>query len=187
MLEHWSLDPEIIYLNHGTVGAPPRRVLAAQQRLRDEMARQPSRFLLRELTSTAVGSGPLPMPRLRAAAGQVAEFLGARGDDLVFVDNATTGVNAVLRSFDLRHGDEILLLDGCYGAVRHPRYRAARHGADSPALSGSPCRPHSAAPRSRTMGDRRAAATTRVGCSLDRLAAAWRSRGGADVPWMPCR
>jgi isopenicillin-N epimerase len=130
MLEHWSLDPAITYLNHGTVGAPPRRVLAAQQRLRDEMTRQPSRFLLRELTSTAVGRNPLPMPRLRAAAGLVAEFLGARGDDLVFVDNATTGVNAVLRSFDLRPGDEILLLDGCYGAVLNTaRYVARERGA----------------------------------------------------------
>jgi len=49
MLEQWMLDPEIAYLNHGTVGATPRRVLARQQALRDEMERQPSRFMLREL------------------------------------------------------------------------------------------------------------------------------------------
>ena len=49
MLEHWRLDPDFTYLNHGTVGAPPRRVLAAQQALRDEIERQPSRFILREL------------------------------------------------------------------------------------------------------------------------------------------
>ena len=41
MLEHWLLDPECTYLNHGTVGAPPRRVLQKQQALRDEMERQP--------------------------------------------------------------------------------------------------------------------------------------------------
>ena len=56
MLEHWLLDPEITYLNHGTVGAPPRRVLRKQQALRDEMERQPSRFVLRELNAE------LPMP-----------------------------------------------------------------------------------------------------------------------------
>jgi isopenicillin-N epimerase len=39
MLEHWALDPGITYLNHGTVGAPPRRVLAAQQAIRDELER----------------------------------------------------------------------------------------------------------------------------------------------------
>lgn len=129
MLEHWCLDPDVTYLNHGTVGAPPRRVLAAQQQLRDEMERQPSRFLLRELSSIAVGGGPLPKPRLRAAADRVATFLGARGDDLVFVDNATTGVNAVLRSADLRPDDEILLLEGCYGAVLNTaRYVARERG-----------------------------------------------------------
>ena len=52
MLEHWALDPAITYLNHGTVGAPPRRVLAAQQAIRDEIERQPSRFLLRELAGS---------------------------------------------------------------------------------------------------------------------------------------
>lgn len=126
MLEHWSLDPEVTYLNHGTVGAPPRRVLAAQQRIRDEMERQPSRFLLRELSAIVVGSGPLPKPRLRAAADAIAAFVGARGDDLVFVDNATSGVNAVLRSFDFRAGDEILLLEGCYGAVLNTARYVAR-------------------------------------------------------------
>jgi hypothetical protein len=49
MLEHWLLDPSYTYLNHGTVGAPPKRVLEKQQALRDEMERQPSRFMLREL------------------------------------------------------------------------------------------------------------------------------------------
>ena len=53
MLEQWALDPEITYLNHGTVGAVPRRVLAAQQAIRDEIERQPSRFLLRELVGHA--------------------------------------------------------------------------------------------------------------------------------------
>lgn len=126
MLEQWCLDPEVLYLNHGTVGAPPRRVLGAQQRIRDEMERQPSRFLLREVSAIAVGASPPPKPRLRAAADAVARFLGARGDDLVFVDNATSGVNAVLRSLDLDAGDEILLLEGCYGAVLNTAQYVAR-------------------------------------------------------------
>jgi isopenicillin-N epimerase len=116
MLAEWALDPGITYLNHGTVGATPRRVLEVQQRIRDEIERQPSSFLLRELSAVAVGA-PLGTPRLRAAAGAVAAFLGARGEDLVFVDNATTGVNAVLGSLDLRAGDEILVTDLVYGSV----------------------------------------------------------------------
>jgi len=130
MLAHWLLDPAITYLNHGTVGAPPRRVLEAQQAIRDEIERQPSRFLLRELSSTAVGMPRSSPPRLRVAAEQVASFLGARGEDLVFVDNATTGINAILRSFDLREGDEVLIADQAYGAIRNAAsFHASARGA----------------------------------------------------------
>ena len=88
MLEHWTIDSNTTYLNHGTVGVVPRRVLAAQQAIRDEMERQPARFMLRQV-SHLVGA-PTDEPTLvRRAAGAVASFLGAEGDDLVFVDNAT--------------------------------------------------------------------------------------------------
>ena len=116
MREHWLLDPDVTYLNHGTVGAPPRRVLQKQQALRDEMERQPSRFVLRELNAEQ------PMPwrlesRYREAIAQIAPFLGARPDDLVFVPNVTTGLNAVLRSVSLGPTDEVLISDLAYGAI----------------------------------------------------------------------
>jgi isopenicillin-N epimerase len=126
MLEEWLLDPAITYLNHGTVGAPPRRVLAAQQAIRDEIERQPSRYLLRELTGVRVGGPRADRPRLRVAADAVAAFVGAAGDDLVFVDNTTTGANAVLRSLPLAAGDEILLTDLGYGGVINAARYAAR-------------------------------------------------------------
>ena len=116
MLEHWALDPDVTYLNHGTVGAPPTRVLRTQQALRDEMERQPSRFVLRELGCEQ----PAPwrqQSRLRQAIGEIAPFLGSRPDDLAFVPNVTTGINAVLRSAPLGPGDEVLLTDRGYGAV----------------------------------------------------------------------
>jgi isopenicillin-N epimerase len=116
MLDHWLLDPECTYLNHGTVGATPRRVVQKQQALRDEMERQPSRFMLREL------NGEYPMPwrsatRLREAIEPVAAFVGCRPEDLVFVSNVTTGLNAVLGSLPLNSGDEVLITDFGYGAV----------------------------------------------------------------------
>jgi isopenicillin-N epimerase len=128
VLPEFPLDPSITYLNHGTVGVTPRRVLAAQQAIRDEIERQPSRFLLRELTapSTSVGMPRAETPRLRVAAGEVAAFLGAKGDDLVFVDNATTGANAVLRSFPFAPGDEVLVTDLGYGGVTNAARFAAR-------------------------------------------------------------
>jgi isopenicillin-N epimerase len=98
------------------VGATPRRVLQKQQALRDEMERQPSRFMLRELN----GHQPMPwrtVSRLREASDQVAAFLGSRPDDLVFVPNVTTGLNAVLGSLPLGPGDDVVITDLAYGAV----------------------------------------------------------------------
>ena len=116
MLEHWWLDPQAVYLNHGTVGVTPKRVLAAQQAMRETIERHPARFLVRELMSLEP-QPPTEPTLLRIAAGQVGAFLGARGDDIVFVDNASSGINAVLRSLRLQADDEILLFDQAYGAV----------------------------------------------------------------------
>src|SRR5579871_4715424 len=125
----WPLDPAVTYLNHGTVGVPPRAVLAEQQRLRDEIEREPARFLLRELAD--IRQRPMRnVPHMRVAAKAVASFLGARGEDLVFVDNATAGVNAVLRSLTFAPGDEIVVNDHTYGAVtKVATYVARRTGA----------------------------------------------------------
>lgn len=117
LLPLWGLDPSIAYLNHGTVGAVPLRVLALAERIRLEVERQPSQYLLRELAEIHTGRPRVESPRMRAAADRVAAFLGVEGKDLAFVDNATTGLNGVLRSFPLRAGDEILRLDHGYGAI----------------------------------------------------------------------
>jgi isopenicillin-N epimerase len=107
------------FLNHGSFGATPRKVLAAQDRWRLRMERQPLRFFVETLPGA-----------LREAAGDLADFIGGEGCDLAFVDNATSGTNAVLRSFPFSPGDEILSTDHSYGAVsRTIEYVARRTGA----------------------------------------------------------
>jgi len=129
MLDRWLLDPEVAYLNHGTVGATPRRVLEAQRDWQSRIERQPAAVLAREI-SPLMGAKPRPPGALRAAADKVAGFLGVRGQDLVFVDNATGGVVSVLRSFPLEPGDEIAITDHTYGAVANvARYAAREKGA----------------------------------------------------------
>ncbi len=125
-LKEWPLDSRGTYLNHGTVGVTPLRVMAARQAILNEIERHPSRFILRELTAVTMGRHARHVPRLREAAATVAEFLGARGEDLVFVDNATTGANAVLRSFAFQPGDEVLVADLGYGGVTRAAIHAAR-------------------------------------------------------------
>lgn len=127
--DRWLLDPAVTYLNHGTVGAPPRAVLEHQRALQDEIERQPARFLLRELAD-AHAEGLGRTPRMREAAAAVGEFVGLGADDeLVFVDNITTGANGVLRSFPFVAGDEILVTSLGYGGiVNAARYAARERG-----------------------------------------------------------
>jgi len=124
--DQWLLDPAVTYLNHGTVGAPPRAVLARQRQIQDEIERQPAKFLLRELADPhAEGLGRTP--RMREAATAVAEFVGLGADDeLVFVDNITSGANAVLRSFPFEPGDEIVVTTLGYGGIVNAARFAAR-------------------------------------------------------------
>jgi isopenicillin-N epimerase len=110
----WDLDPDFLTVNHGSFGATPRVVREAQRTWQDRMERQPSRFM-----STELG------PAIRRAAGLLAGFLNARPDDVAFVDNATTGCNAVLRSMALAAGDEVVVLSHAYGAVRNAVHHAA--------------------------------------------------------------
>jgi isopenicillin-N epimerase len=126
MLPSWPLEAGLTYLNHGTVGVTPRRVLEAQQKIRDDIERNPSRYLLRELSEIVVGLPTGRQPRLREAANAVGEFLGVPGDDLAFVDNTTTGANAILRSLEFEPGDEIVVSDFGYGGVTRAVMFAAR-------------------------------------------------------------
>jgi isopenicillin-N epimerase len=117
--DEWLLDPDVAFLNHGSFGATPRMVLAEQERWRARMERHPTHFMSEELP-----------PALRAAAARLAAFVGSEAKDLVFVENATAGCNTVLRSIRLAPGDEILVTDHGYPAVRKAaEHAAARAGA----------------------------------------------------------
>lgn len=116
---HWCIDPSVTYLNHGSFGACPSAVLAAQAELRLEMEREPVDFL----------SGTLAA-RLDIARQALSKFLGADPGDLVFVPNATAGVNAVLRSLNFEPDDELLVTNHTYAACRKTiDFVAARTGA----------------------------------------------------------
>ena len=115
----WLLDQEVIFLNHGSFGACPRRVLEVQAEWRARLERQPLLFLVRELEQS-----------LDAAREALAHFVGANADDLVFVPNATHGVNTVLRSLEFHPGDELLVTDHEYNACRNALdFVAERSGA----------------------------------------------------------
>jgi isopenicillin-N epimerase len=105
MREQFLLDPAIVFLNHGSFGACPRPVVEAWQRWQLEMERNPVEFLGRRSATL-----------LTQARERLAGAMGASACDLVFVSNATTGVNVVARSLALQPGDEVLATDHEYGA-----------------------------------------------------------------------
>lgn len=119
MRDLWSLDSTVTFLNHGSFGACPKQVLEFQQRLRSQLEHEPLRFFVREWE-----------PLLDDARSKLAAFVGADVQDLVFVPNATTGVNSVLRSLTFSPEDEILTTNHEYNACRNALdFIASRTGA----------------------------------------------------------
>jgi isopenicillin-N epimerase len=116
---HWNLDPEVLFLNHGSFGACPEPVLKRQGEWARRLEREPVLFLHRQIEE-----------HLDAARAALAKFVGARSDDLAFVTNATAGVNTVLRSLAFAPGDELLTTDQEYNASRNALdFAAAKSGA----------------------------------------------------------
>jgi len=113
------LDPHTIFLNHGSYGATPKPVFEDYQSWQRRLERQPVLFLGRQL--------PGLMHQARLALGA---YLHADADDLVYIPNATHGVNIIARSMELEPGDEILSTDHEYGACDYTwEFNCAKSGA----------------------------------------------------------
>ncbi|MEM7222896.1 MAG: aminotransferase class V-fold PLP-dependent enzyme [Pseudomonadota bacterium] len=115
----WALDSAVKYLNHGAYGATPNGVLQAQEVIRREIEANPARFFADHFGS-----------RLESAVERVAKEFGGQAGNWVFLDNATTAINAVMGSLTLKPGAAVLVTDQTYGAVRKAvAHHCARQGA----------------------------------------------------------
>lgn len=108
LAELWTLDPDVVFLNHGSFGAAPKAVLDRQSEIRALMEREPVQFF-----------DHVYQRELDRAREALAAFVGADPLDLALIVNATTGVNTVLRSLRLEPGDELLVTDHEYNACRN--------------------------------------------------------------------
>jgi len=102
------LDPDVHFLNHGSFGACPRPVFDVYQNWQRELERQPVEFMGRRYHGL-----------MNDSREHLAQYINAAPEDLIYVPNATYGMNIVARSLDLQPGDEILSTDHEYGAINH--------------------------------------------------------------------
>ncbi len=102
------LDPQVIFLNHGSFGATPRPVFTVYQEWQRRLEHQPVQFIVHQL--------PGHLANARQVLGQ---YINADPDDVVYIPNATYALNVVARSLDLGPGDEVLTSNHEYGACNH--------------------------------------------------------------------
>lgn len=105
--ELWSLNPEILFLNHGSFGACPKAILQKQQEYSERFETEPVHFVLRELDGLLLKSKEA-----------LATFIGANAANLALVHNVTTAVNTVFKSYSWKEGDEVVITNHIYGACR---------------------------------------------------------------------
>src|SRR5256714_9653548 len=104
--DEFLIDPDVVFLNHGSFGACPRPVFERYQAWQAELERQPVEFIGRRLRGL-----------LSEARQSLADYLGAGHDDVVYVSNVTTALNIAARSLPLEPGDEVLTTNHEYGAL----------------------------------------------------------------------
>lgn len=107
-MSEFFLDPQVTFLNHGSYGACTKTVLLEQRSYQNRMETQPVQFMVDFLPKA-----------LNVARSIAAKFVGTTEDNITFVKNATTGVNAVLKNLKLSENDEVLTTNHRYDAVGH--------------------------------------------------------------------
>lgn len=118
LVKHWMLDREVVYLNHGSFGATPLKILQRQTEYRHMMEREPVDFF--------VNQWPVLMDHSKK---KLAEFVHADPNDMVFVQNSTTAVNQILTCFPFKSGDEWLVSSHAYGACMEAmKHYCSRNG-----------------------------------------------------------
>ena len=102
----WDLDPDLVFLNHGSFGLAPRELLQWRFALLSAIERDPVAFLAERL-----------QPGLERARRLLARLVGAATEQLAFVPSTTYGLNEVLQRLELPAGSEVLLSDHSYNAT----------------------------------------------------------------------
>lgn len=102
---HWSIDSNVVYLNHGSFGATPSAVLAKQRTYQDAMEHQAIDYFIQQLPNL-----------IQESKSCLAQYVGTSNHNIIFTPNTTTGVNTILNSLTANAGDHWLNTNHGYGA-----------------------------------------------------------------------
>lgn len=128
MRSQWSFPDDVFNLNHGSFGASPQVVREKRQEWSNLLESEPMDFFVRQLEN-----------HLDFAAEKLGEFVGTDEKDLIFVENATAGMNILATSLEFEQGDEILLSDHEYGAMVRIWRRVCKNTGAVPVFAQTPC------------------------------------------------
>ena len=104
--DYFLLDPEIIFLNHGSYGSCPEPVFTDYQKWQRNIEKQPVDFFTKQLYSY-----------LKDSRVSMSSFIGCEEDSILFFPNPTTAVSNIIHSLKLEPSDEILMTNHEYGAL----------------------------------------------------------------------
>lgn len=102
----FQLNPELTFLNHGSFGACPKPIFENYQDFQREMEIDPVDFIQKRFGV-----------HLAKAKKALADFISCDANDFIFMPNPTVAVNTIMRSLNLKVGDEILATSHEYGAM----------------------------------------------------------------------
>lgn len=108
LLELFAMNATYLNLNHGSFGAVPRVVTADMHKwdaLTEECPDCFYRYNARPLLSDVLKS--------------LAHYVSADPADVVFIENASEGVNTIIRSMRVPYGKKLLFLNTAYGMVKN--------------------------------------------------------------------
>lgn len=104
--DQYLLNPDVVFLNHGSFGACPKPVFEEYQNWQRRLENQPVQFMAADVYEN-----------LKIARDSLGNYVECNGDDLFFVQNPTTAVNTIIRSLDIPFGYEVLSTDHEYGSL----------------------------------------------------------------------
>ena len=102
----FSLDPDVTFLNHGSFGACPKVVFETLIKFQKKLEFEPVKFLAHDIYHY-----------LKESREALSKYINCDSDDIAFFPNPSTALNTLIRSLDLKHGDEVLTTNHEYGAL----------------------------------------------------------------------